>query len=88
MGKTIAQALMDKGKAEGKAEGKTEGKAEAALESRRATLIRQLRKRFRAVPAEVSQTIDRTESVSQLDEWLDRFATATRLEEIGFERAK
>ena len=84
MGKTIAQALKDEGRAEGKAEGKAEG----VLESRRATLLRLLRKRFRAVPAEVSLTIDRTNSVSQLDEWLDRFATATELDEIGFERAK
>ena len=71
MGKTIAQELEERGMERGE------------LHARRATLIRQLRKRFRDLPAEIVQTIEATEDIAQLDQWLDRFATAKSLREVG-----
>jgi len=71
MGKTIADALRD------------EGRKQEALRTRRNTLLRQLRKRFEVIPTVTVDTIETTRSVRQLDQWLDRFATAKTLEEVG-----
>lgn len=71
MGKTIAQEIEQRGKQTGE------------LHARKTTLVRQLRKRFGAFSAEIEQTIESTEDVAQLDEWLDRFATAKTLREVG-----
>ena len=67
MGKTIAQALQE----------------EAGVKALRMALIRQLRKRFGEVPAATVQTIEAAEGTVQLDHWLDRFATAKSLREVG-----
>ena len=58
------------------------GEQRAAIETRQQTVIRLLRKRFGDVPAEVVSTVESTTDVDQLDQWLDRFATATNLEEL------
>ncbi len=63
---------------------KNEGRTEAAIETRQQTLIRLLRRRFDDLPSEVAQAINATTATEQLDEWLDRFATASSLEEMGF----
>jgi hypothetical protein len=47
------------------------------------TLIRQLKRRFGHVSDEVASTIRATNDPEQLVEWLDRFATAKALDEIG-----
>jgi hypothetical protein len=57
-------------------------KREAAIETRQQTLIRQLRRRFDDVPANVTHAINATTATEQLDDWLDRFATANSLEEM------
>ena len=62
---------------------KTEGRIEAAIETRQQTLIRQLGRRFGSVPSELVNVVETTNDSDQLDEWLDRFATAETLEEIG-----
>lgn len=59
--------------AEGKAVGNTEGKAD--------TLLRQLRRRFKAVPSDVEHSV-RGADVSMLDEWLDRFVDAKTLDDV------
>jgi hypothetical protein len=59
-------------------------KNEAAIETRQQTLIRQLRRRFGKLPAKVTRAINATTTADQLDEWLDRFATANSLDEMGF----
>jgi hypothetical protein len=76
MGKTIAEALRD--------EGRAEGRAEAEVQSRQQTLLRQLRLRFRKVPKAVEGVILATKDTAQLDGWLDRFATAGSLSDMGF----
>ncbi len=61
---------------------KREGRTEAAIETRQQTLIRLLRRRFDDVPADVTHAINATTATEQLDDWLDRFATANSLEEM------
>ena len=61
---------------------KSEGRNEAAIETRQQTLLRLLRRRFDDLPSEVTQAINATTTADQLDEWLDRFATASSLEEM------
>jgi hypothetical protein len=71
MGKTIAQEIEQRGKQTGE------------LHARKTTLIRLLRKRFGVLAPEIEQTIEATEEIAQLDEWLDRFATAKTLRDVG-----
>ena len=73
MGKTIAEALRE------------EGHAEGFVESARSTLLRQLRKRFGAVPQTIADRIEKTSDLEQLTAWLDRFVTAESLEEMEIE---
>jgi hypothetical protein len=73
MGRTIAQALEAKGRKEGE---------RSAL---RKTLVRLLTTRFGTLPAGLVETINRTAQVRQLDDWLDRFATAKTLEDVGID---
>jgi hypothetical protein len=60
-------------------------KEEGAIKKSQQTLIRQLRRRFGDVPDELVATIRATDDPEQLDEWLDRFATAETLDEVGIE---
>jgi hypothetical protein len=71
MWKTGAEALMER------------GAHQAGLQTRRQTLVRLLRKRFGKVPSAVVSVVEATDDVDQLDNWLDRFATAQTLEELG-----
>jgi hypothetical protein len=75
MWKTGAEALMERGA--------EQGAQKAGLQTRRETLVRQLRKRFGKVPSAVVSVVEATDDVDQLDNWLDRFATAQTLEELG-----
>jgi hypothetical protein len=64
---------------------KEEGAREGAIRNSQRTLIRQLKRRFGGVPDELSSAIRATNDPEQLDEWLDRFATAETLDEVGIE---
>jgi hypothetical protein len=75
MGRTIAEALRD--------EGRAEGRAEETVRSRQQTLLRLLRLRFRKVPKKVEGVILATTDVAQLDGWLDGVLTATSLSAVG-----
>jgi ElaB/YqjD/DUF883 family membrane-anchored ribosome-binding protein len=75
MWKTGAEALMERGA--------EQGAQKARLQTRRETLVRQLRKRFGSVPSEVVSVVETTDDVDQLDDWLDRLVTAQTLEELG-----
>jgi len=44
-----------------------------------------LKRRFGDLPDELSSTIRATNDPEQLDEWLDRFATAETLKQVGIE---
>jgi len=69
MRRTIADMLKDEGR----------------IEMGQQTLIRLLERRFGDVPDELLSTIRATNDPEQLDEWLDRFATAETLDEVGIE---
>jgi hypothetical protein len=75
MWKTGADVLIERGR--------TEGRAEATIQTRRQTLVRLLRKRFGNVPSNIVSVVEASDDVDQLDNWLDRFATAQTLEDLG-----
>lgn len=56
---------------------------QGAVKRLKKTLIRQMTRRFGDVPAAVSATIGATDDLEQLDEWLERFATAETLDDVG-----
>jgi hypothetical protein len=64
-------------------EGRDEGRREGALAVSKRTLLGQLRQRWAPLPAETEQTIEATQDVNQLEQWLLRFATALDLDSIG-----
>ncbi len=49
----------------------------------RAMLLRQLSLRFGEVPNELTDRVQSTKAKKTLNTWLERFATATRIEDIG-----
>jgi hypothetical protein len=61
---------------------KAEGRREEAIRARRQTLLRQLRRRFGDLPAEIVDLVKATEDVHQLDAWLDRVVEAEALEDM------
>ena len=67
MGKTIAEALRDEGR----------------VSEARATLQRLLTRRFGQIPSDLVAIIEGTSDLEKLTVWLDRFATAERLEDVG-----
>ena len=79
MGKTIAEALRD----EGRAAGRDEGRAEGHVIGLRTTLLRQLTRRFGEVPASLASIIEGTHDLERLAGWLDQVVTAERLEDVG-----
>jgi predicted transposase YdaD len=81
MTRTIAEALRDEGRKEGRKQGRREGE----LRARQQMLLRLLRLRFKKLPKAVERTVLTTEDLARLETWLDRFATANTLEEIGIQ---
>ena len=71
MGKTIADDLMDK------------GRKQEAVRSRRGILLKLLRKRFGDLPEQTVSAVQSSTSAEELDSWLERFATAASLVEVG-----
>ena len=61
---------------------KEEGAKEGALKKSQQTLIRLMKRRFGDLPDGLSSAIRTTNDPEQLDEWLDRFATAETLEDV------
>ncbi len=60
-----------------------EGEQRGVLQAQQQTLVRLLRRRFGDLPADVEQTIQATRDVRRLEKWLDQFATAEALEDVG-----
>lgn len=58
------------------------GRQEERAASRRATLLRQLRAKFGAVPDEVARRVEAEVDISRLDALLDRILTAASIEEM------
>jgi hypothetical protein len=72
MRQTIAEALMEEG----------------GIKSKRETLLRQLRLRFKRVSPVIAAEIQAAQDSRQLDAWLDAFATADKLSHIPFQASK
>jgi hypothetical protein len=72
---TVMETIADFHKAEGRRAGE--------IASRQQTLVRQLRLRFGRVPRATEQLIRATQDTARLDAWLDNFATARTLAEVG-----
>jgi hypothetical protein len=66
-----------------RAEGRKEGRRAEQIHSRQQTLVRQLRRRFGRVPRATEQLIRATQDTARLDGWLDNFATAQTLTDVG-----
>ena len=79
MGRTIAEMYIDQGRTIGLAEGKKKG----AIEGSRAILLRLLRRRFKKVPRRVVAHVTAATSMRDLETWLDNFANAAMLDDVG-----
>lgn len=75
MMRTMADVLRD--------EGREQGRREGEVRARQEMLLRVLRARFKKVPKAVERTVKATEEVARLDIWIERFATANTLDEVG-----
>jgi hypothetical protein len=62
---------------------RAEGRRAGEIHSRQQTLVRQLRRRFGRVPRATEQLIRATQDTTRLDAWLDNFATAQTLADVG-----
>jgi hypothetical protein len=83
MGQTIAEMYIEKGRVEGEQKGRVEGEQKGALEMARATLLRQLGKRFKKVPRKVEANVMATTKMESLKSWLDNVLDAKTLAEVG-----
>jgi predicted transposase YdaD len=79
MAQSMADYLIEKGRAEGLEKGRSEG-AVAALQQ---ALLGQLRLRFGKIPRATERAIFATDDLARLQSWIDRFATATSLADVG-----
>jgi hypothetical protein len=68
MATTIAEALVEEGE----------------LKRSREILLRQLRLKYKQVPAAIEAEINATQDIQQLQTWLDEFATSKKLADIRF----
>lgn len=79
MGRTIAEALEEKGRKKGK----KEGRMQEAIRTRRKLLIRQLEERFGEVPPETAALVKASKDTEELDAWLIRLVKANTLKQVG-----
>lgn len=70
MGQTMAEALRE--------ESRQEGQVRAVQD----TLLRQLKNRFRTVPAKTARAVKATTDVKRLNAWLDRVLAAASLDDM------
>ena len=81
MGKTIAEALIERGHQKGHQEGLQQG----AVQNQHRMLIRLLRTKFGKIPATLVKRIEATEQLDLLDAWFDRAVAAKTLIELSFD---
>ena len=78
MKRTMADELLDEGREQGRKKGRMEGE----LRARRATLLRQLQRRFNELPDEIVRKVKQTDDPAQLDAWLDRVVDGASLQDM------
>ncbi len=74
--------LFKQGEARGKARGEARGEARGMAQGEANALLRVLERRSITVPDEARSRILACTSTAQLDAWLDRALTATRIEDV------
>ena len=77
MAETMAEHLIEHGKAQGIEQGETRAKQEA--------LLKLMRFRFDSVPESVTSQIAQIQSLSRLDSLFERVLTAQTLDEIDWQ---
>ena len=78
---TVLEEMAASSKAEGLAEGLAAGKAEGLAAGKAETLLKQLRLKFRRLPAEVQARVSAA-SAAQLDAWLEAVLYAESLDDV------
>jgi hypothetical protein len=75
MGQTIAEKLIE--------EGMEKGMEKGELQSMKRMLLMLLRKRFGKQSDKTESIIERVQDPRQLEAWLERFATAHTIRDVG-----
>ncbi len=81
MAQTMAEHLIERGKAQGIEQGIEQGEAQA----KQAALLKLLRFRFDSVPESVTSQISLIRSLSRLDSLFEKVLTAETLDEIDWQ---
>ncbi len=63
--------------------GMEKGLREGAIRTRQEMLLLQLRARFKKVPKAIERKVKATDEIARLDSWIERFATANTLDDVG-----
>jgi Putative transposase, YhgA-like len=91
MAQSMADFLIEKGREEGlekgREEGREEGRTEGAVAALQQALLALLRLRFGKLPRATERAIAATDDLARLQSWIDRFATATSLADVGIRPA-
>jgi hypothetical protein len=77
------EAMVRTGADELREEGMEQGLRQGGIRTRQEMLLVQLRARFKKVPKAVERTVRATDDVARLDSWIERFAIANTLVEVG-----
>ena len=78
---TGAQILIEQGRKEGEAKGRRRPRRRRPREGRAETLVKQLERKFGAVPSATFERIQHA-SIDELDRWALRVLDATTLDEV------
>jgi len=83
MGKTIAEALFEKGWNKGFKLGFKEAERAATITGLRSLVLNYLHMIRGEVPPETTAMVKSTRSIKKLNNWLERIAARTKIEELG-----
>ena len=82
MAQTMAEHLIERGKAQGLGQGRNE---EGATQAKQAAVLKLLRSRFNSVPESVINQITLICNLSRLDSLFEKALNAKTLDEIDFQ---
>ena len=86
MAQTMAEHLIEQGKAQGIEQGIEQGKAQGIeqgkIQEKQADVLKVLRLRFHTIPESVADKMSLIQSLSRLDSLLEQAVTAKTLDEI------
>ena len=89
MAQTMAEHLIEKGKAQGIEQGIEQGKVQGIeqgkIQEKRDAILKVLQLRFHTIPESIADKISSIQSLSRLDSLLEQAVTAKTLDEIDFQ---